>query len=93
MKKIYCVHLTYHLVLFMCCTLSVGPRLVPKTLKHQSKSKYCLQGLEACVFGLMLLSLRLSFSVLLTQASKSGKVAATQDHPQWQPRLVRHCQA
>ena len=24
---------------FMCCTLSVGPRLVPNTLKHKSKSK------------------------------------------------------
>ena len=31
--------LTYHLVLCMCCTLSVGPLLVPRTLKHKCKSK------------------------------------------------------
>lgn len=31
------VHLTYRLVLFMCCSLSVGPLWVPRTLKHKSK--------------------------------------------------------
>lgn len=45
------------------------------------------------MFGLMLLSLRLSFSVFITQRSKSGKVPAAEDHPQRQPRLVRHAAA
>ena len=46
MYKIYCIHLTYHLVLFMCCTLSVGPLLVPRTLKHKSKQKVKSKDLE-----------------------------------------------
>ena len=68
----------------------VSWRLAAALTWHLS-SRYCfLQGLESCVFGLMLLSLRLMFSVFITQRRKSGKVPAAEDHPQRQPRLVRH---
>ena len=39
-QKFYCIHLTYHLVPFMCYILSVGPLLVPRILNHKSKVKY-----------------------------------------------------
>ena len=36
-EKSIASHLTYHLLLFMCFTLSVGPLLLPRTLKHKCK--------------------------------------------------------
>ncbi|DBA70143.1 TPA: hypothetical protein ACH3X2_012196 [Trebouxia sp. C0005] len=45
-------------------------------------------GLASAVFGLLTLSIRISISVLITQRSKSGYVAATEEHPARQPKLV-----
>ena len=36
-RKSICIHLTYHLLLCMCGTVSVGPLLIPRTLKHKSQ--------------------------------------------------------
>lgn len=47
-----------------------------------------VQGLASAVFGLLTLSIRISISVLITQRSKSGYVAATEEHPARQPKLV-----
>jgi hypothetical protein len=47
-----------------------------------------VQGLASAVFGLLTLSIRISISVLITQRSKSGYEAATEEHPARQPKLV-----
>ena len=37
---------------FICCTLSVGPQLVPRTLKHKSKKKVMNWGHpDSCLVG------------------------------------------